>query len=59
MEGRCESNRGGDEVYPTTVGNEEKTGLKLVEEKILATASGNKLRHSNSNSRFLLEQLRV
>ena len=29
MEGRCESNRGGDEVYPATFGNEEKTGLKL------------------------------
>ena len=29
IEGRCESNRGGDEVYPTTFGNEEKTGLKL------------------------------
>ena len=29
MEGRCESNRGGDEVYPATFGNEEETGLKL------------------------------
>ena len=29
MEGRCESDRGGDEVYPATFGNEEKTGLKL------------------------------
>ena len=29
MEGRCESNRGGDEVYPATCGYEEKTGLKL------------------------------
>ena len=29
MEGRCESNRGGDEVYSATFGNEEKTGLKL------------------------------
>ena len=25
MEGRCESDRGGDEVYPATFGNEEKT----------------------------------
>ena len=29
MEGRCESNRGGDEMYPATFGNEEETGLKL------------------------------
>ena len=29
MEGRCESDCGGDEVYPATFGNEEKTGLKL------------------------------
>ena len=29
MEGRCESNCRGDEVYPATFGNEEKTGLKL------------------------------
>ena len=29
MVGRCESNRGGDEVYPATFGNEEETGLKL------------------------------
>ena len=29
MEGRCESNRGGDEVYTATFGSEEKTGLKL------------------------------
>ena len=29
MEGRCESNRRGDEVYPATFGNEEKTGLKV------------------------------
>ena len=29
MEGRCESDRGGDEVYPDTFGNEKKTGLKL------------------------------
>ena len=28
MEGRCESDRGGD-VYPATFGDEEKTGLKL------------------------------
>ena len=28
MEGRCESNRGGDEVYTATFEN-EKTGLKL------------------------------
>ena len=28
MEGRCESDRRGDEVYPTTFGI-EKTGLKL------------------------------
>ena len=26
---RCESDRGGDEMYPATFGNEEKTGLKL------------------------------
>ena len=25
----CESDCGGDEVYPATFGNEEKTGLKL------------------------------
>ena len=29
MEGRCESDRGGDEAYPATFGNEKKTGLKL------------------------------
>ena len=29
MEGRCESDCRGDEVYPATFGNEEKTGLKL------------------------------
>ena len=28
MKGRCESDRGGDDVYPATFGN-EKTGLKL------------------------------
>ena len=30
---RCESNRGGDEVYPATFGN-EKTELKLDEKKV-------------------------
>ena len=29
MEGWCESNREGDEVYPATFGDEEETGLKL------------------------------
>ena len=29
MKERCESGRGGDEVYPATFGNEEKSGLKL------------------------------
>ena len=29
MEGRSESDRGGNEVYPATFGNEEETGLKL------------------------------
>ena len=29
MEGRCESDCGGDEVYPITFENEDKTGLKL------------------------------
>ena len=29
MEGRSESNRGGDEVYSATFGDEEKTELKL------------------------------
>ena len=29
MKGRCESNRVGDEVYPATFGNGQKTGLKL------------------------------
>ena len=29
MEGRSESNRGEDEVYPATFANEEETGLKL------------------------------
>ena len=29
MEGRCESNCGRDEVYPSTFGDEERTGLKL------------------------------
>ena len=29
MEGRCKSNRGGDELYPATFENQEKTGLKL------------------------------
>ena len=33
MEGRCESDRGGDEVYPATFGNEEKSGLKLEEKE--------------------------
>ena len=29
MEGRIEHDRGSDEVYPATFGDEEKTGLKL------------------------------
>ena len=29
MEGRCKSNRRGDEVHPVTCGNKEETGLKL------------------------------
>ena len=29
MEGRCESDCGGDEVHPATFANEEQTGLKL------------------------------
>ena len=29
MEGRSESNRGGNDVYPATFGNEKNTGLKL------------------------------
>ena len=29
MEGRSESDRGGDEVYSATFGDEEKTELKL------------------------------
>ena len=29
MEGRCESDRGRDEVYPATFGDEEKNGLKM------------------------------
>ena len=29
MEGRCESNCGGDEMYSATFRNEEETGLKL------------------------------
>ena len=29
MEGRCDSDCGGDEVYPAAFGYEEKTGLKL------------------------------
>ena len=29
MEGRSESDRGGDEVYPATFGDEEKTEFKL------------------------------
>ena len=29
MEGRCESDRGADKVYPATFANEEETGLKL------------------------------
>ena len=29
MEGRSESDRGGDEVYSATFGDEEKTDLKL------------------------------
>ena len=29
MEGRCESNRRRDEVYPASFGDEEETGLKL------------------------------
>ena len=29
MKGRCESDCRGDEVYPTTLGNKEKTRLKL------------------------------
>ena len=38
MEGRCESDRGEDEVYPNTFGDEEKTELKLDDdEKIGST----------------------
>ena len=33
IEGRCESDRGGDEVFPVTFGNEEKTGLKLAKRR--------------------------
>ena len=33
MEGRCESDCGGDEVYPATFGNKKKTGLKLDRKK--------------------------
>ena len=29
MEGRCESNRGSNEVYPATFSDEGKTALKL------------------------------
>ena len=29
MEGRCESDCEGDEVYPAIFGDEERTGLKL------------------------------
>ena len=29
VEGRCESNCGGDKMYPATFGYEEETGLKL------------------------------
>ena len=29
MEGRCESDRGRDEVYPAAFGDEEEIGLKL------------------------------
>ena len=29
MEGKCKSDRGEDEVYPATFGDEEKSGLKL------------------------------
>ena len=32
MEGRGESNRGGDDVYPATFGNEEETGLTLYDD---------------------------
>ena len=34
MEGKCESDRGGDEVYPATFGNEKKSGLKLGRRRI-------------------------
>ena len=33
MEGRCESDCRGNEVYPATFRNEEKTGLKLEQEE--------------------------
>ena len=39
MEGRCESDCGGDEVYPATFGNEEKTELKLDIRKQMLTLS--------------------
>ena len=29
MEGRCENDRGRDEVYPATFGDKEKNGMKL------------------------------
>ena len=35
MEGRCESDCGGDEVYPATFGNEEETGFKLDDDDVL------------------------
>ena len=35
MEGRCESNRGGNEMYPATFGNEEKIGLKLDDDDLV------------------------
>ena len=32
---RCESDRGGDEVYPVTFGGEEKNGLKLDDDELV------------------------
>ena len=54
MEGRCESDRGGDEVYPATFGNEEKTGLKL--DRRRKTCLEHLLAHRQQNFNKLIGQ---
>ena len=50
MEGRCESDRAGDEVYPATFGDEEKNGLKLDDDGVKVTDFLGKLFRRNFSS---------